>query len=139
MQGYNKDVNVTFQNLVKTMLPYNIVVSDGLKTETRNDKWHYLFKQMNHHSAICVCNISTMFHFFSTFSLNPSREYNKLLCFCLSEAGHSNYVDAENKYSRAMRGAPSDSLFGQFCLHALWFGNCNIRGVYFVLNFLLTF
>jgi len=38
-------------------------------------------------------------------------------------------MEAENKYTRAMRGAPADSLFGQFCLHALWFGNCNIRAI----------
>ncbi|XP_010228735.1 rab3 GTPase-activating protein catalytic subunit isoform X2 [Brachypodium distachyon] len=43
------------------------------------------------------------------------------------EAGISNYVEAENKHGRALKGAPSDSLFAQFCLHALWFGNCNIR------------
>lgn len=59
----------------------------------------------------------------------------KLICFFLSETG--NYMEAENKYSRAMGGAPSDSLFGQFCLHALWFGNCNIRGLYHVLTSLL--
>lgn len=46
-------------------------------------------------------------------------------------------MEAENKHSRAMRGAPADSLFGQFCLHALWFGNCNIRGLYHVLTSLL--
>jgi len=38
-------------------------------------------------------------------------------------------MEAVNKYTRAMRGAPADSLFGQFCLHALWFGNCNIRAI----------
>lgn len=62
-------------------------------------------------------------------------QIKKLLCFCLSETG--NYMEAENKYSRAMRGAPADSLFGQFCLHALWFGNCNICGLYHVLTSLL--
>ncbi|KAL0401695.1 UNVERIFIED_CONTAM: Rab3 GTPase-activating protein catalytic subunit [Sesamum latifolium] len=35
----------------------------------------------------------------------------------------------EHKSSRAIKGSPLDSLFGQFCLHALWFGNCNIRGI----------
>lgn len=43
-------------------------------------------------------------------------------------------MEAENKYGRALKGAPSDSLFAQFCLHALWFGNCNIRGSCSVLN-----
>ncbi|KAF8721400.1 hypothetical protein HU200_023112 [Digitaria exilis] len=47
----------------------------------------------------------------------------------LFKAGNSNFMESENKYSRAMRGAPADSLFGQFCLHALWFGNCNIRAI----------
>lgn len=37
---------------------------------------------------------------------------------------------AEHKSSRAIKGAPLGSLFAQFCLHSLWFGNCNIRGMY---------
>lgn len=45
------------------------------------------------------------------------------------EVGKSNYVEAESKFGRALKGAPSDSLFAQFCLHALWFGNCNIRAI----------
>ncbi|KAL0298974.1 UNVERIFIED_CONTAM: Rab3 GTPase-activating protein catalytic subunit, partial [Sesamum radiatum] len=35
----------------------------------------------------------------------------------------------EHKSSRAIKGSPLESLFGQFCLHALWFGNCNIRAI----------
>ncbi|KAI5679747.1 hypothetical protein M9H77_00974 [Catharanthus roseus] len=35
----------------------------------------------------------------------------------------------EHKNSRAIKGAPLESLFSQFCLHALWFGNCNIRAI----------
>ncbi|KAL6580892.1 hypothetical protein OROMI_006815 [Orobanche minor] len=33
----------------------------------------------------------------------------------------------EHKSSRSIKGAPLESLFAQFCLHALWFGNCSIR------------
>uniref|UniRef100_A0A803MW87 Rab3 GTPase-activating protein catalytic subunit n=1 Tax=Chenopodium quinoa TaxID=63459 RepID=A0A803MW87_CHEQI len=33
----------------------------------------------------------------------------------------------ENKSSRAIKGAPAESLFAQFCLNSLWLGNCNIR------------
>lgn len=40
------------------------------------------------------------------------------------------FSKGENKSSRAIKGAPSESLFAQFCLHALWLGNCNIRGNY---------
>ncbi|XP_078435560.1 rab3 GTPase-activating protein catalytic protein isoform X2 [Wolffia australiana] len=29
----------------------------------------------------------------------------------------------------AIKGAPLESLFGQFCLNALWFGNCNIQAI----------
>ncbi|KAI7979201.1 hypothetical protein LOK49_Contig455G00002 [Camellia lanceoleosa] len=40
-----------------------------------------------------------------------------------------DFIDGEHKNSRAIKGAPLDSLFAQFCLHSLWFGNCNIREV----------
>ncbi|KAH6761896.1 Rab3 GTPase-activating protein catalytic protein [Perilla frutescens var. hirtella] len=36
---------------------------------------------------------------------------------------------AEHKSSRSIKGAPLESLFAQFCLHALWFGNCSIRAI----------
>ncbi|KAM0999158.1 hypothetical protein ACFX13_006038 [Malus domestica] len=36
---------------------------------------------------------------------------------------------AEHKTSRAIKGVPLKSLFAQFCLHSLWFGNCNIRAI----------
>ncbi|KAL8518137.1 hypothetical protein ACS0TY_009479 [Phlomoides rotata] len=35
----------------------------------------------------------------------------------------------EHKNSRSIKGAPLESLFAQFCLHALWFGNCSIRAI----------
>ncbi|KAL9679748.1 hypothetical protein QQ045_017614 [Rhodiola kirilowii] len=35
----------------------------------------------------------------------------------------------ELKSARSIKGAPSQSLFAQFCLHCLWFGNCNIRAI----------
>ncbi|CAO2824834.1 unnamed protein product [Amaranthus hypochondriacus] len=40
-----------------------------------------------------------------------------------------DFSKGENKSSRAIKGAPSESLFAQFCLHALWLGNCNIRAI----------
>ncbi|KAK7385566.1 hypothetical protein VNO78_31290 [Psophocarpus tetragonolobus] len=33
------------------------------------------------------------------------------------------------KTSQAIKGAPLESLFAQFCLHSLWFGDCNIRAI----------
>ncbi|XP_027930589.1 rab3 GTPase-activating protein catalytic subunit isoform X2 [Vigna unguiculata] len=42
----------------------------------------------------------------------------------------SDFADSgHNKTSRAIKGAPLGSLFAQFCLHSLWFGNCNIRAI----------
>ncbi|KAG8390532.1 hypothetical protein BUALT_Bualt01G0093300 [Buddleja alternifolia] len=35
----------------------------------------------------------------------------------------------EHRSSRSIKGAPLESLFAQFCLHALWFGNCSIRAI----------
>ncbi|WVY90841.1 hypothetical protein V8G54_036355 [Vigna mungo] len=34
-----------------------------------------------------------------------------------------------NKTSGAIKGAPLESLFAQFCLHSLWLGYCNIRAI----------
>ncbi|XP_028768976.1 rab3 GTPase-activating protein catalytic subunit isoform X2 [Neltuma alba] len=42
---------------------------------------------------------------------------------------HADLFDGGHKTSRAIKGAPLASLFAQFCLHALWFGNCNIRAI----------
>ncbi|KAF8397225.1 hypothetical protein HHK36_016135 [Tetracentron sinense] len=41
----------------------------------------------------------------------------------------SDYAKGEHKNSRSIKGAPLESLFAQFCLHSLWFGNCNIRAI----------
>ncbi|KAK7387265.1 hypothetical protein VNO78_27923 [Psophocarpus tetragonolobus] len=41
----------------------------------------------------------------------------------------SDFADSGYKTSRAIKGAPLGSLFAQFCLHSLWFGNCNIRAI----------
>ncbi|KAG5376267.1 hypothetical protein IGI04_040863 [Brassica rapa subsp. trilocularis] len=38
-----------------------------------------------------------------------------------------NFTKGEHRLSRALKAAPLESLFTQFCLHSLWFGNCNIR------------
>lgn len=40
-----------------------------------------------------------------------------------------DFAKGEQKSSRAVKGAPLESLFAQFCLHSLWFGNCNIRAI----------
>ncbi|XAR60768.1 hypothetical protein NMG60_11034265 [Bertholletia excelsa] len=40
----------------------------------------------------------------------------------------SNFTEG-HKNSRAIKSAPLESLFAQFCLHSLWFGNCNIRAI----------
>ncbi|XP_024981654.1 rab3 GTPase-activating protein catalytic subunit [Cynara cardunculus var. scolymus] len=34
-----------------------------------------------------------------------------------------------HKSSRTIKGAPLENLFAQFCLHSLWFGDCNIRAI----------
>ncbi|KAJ8769810.1 hypothetical protein K2173_007670 [Erythroxylum novogranatense] len=40
-----------------------------------------------------------------------------------------DFTKSEHKRSRAIKGAPLDSLFARFCLHSLWVGNCNIRAI----------
>ncbi|KAL9238906.1 hypothetical protein vseg_013274 [Gypsophila vaccaria] len=39
------------------------------------------------------------------------------------------FSPVENRNSRAIKSAPSQSLFAQFCLHSLWFGSCNMRAI----------
>ncbi|KAF7802603.1 rab3 GTPase-activating protein catalytic subunit isoform X3 [Senna tora] len=41
----------------------------------------------------------------------------------------TEFSDGEHKTSRNINGAPLESLFAQFCLHSLWFGNCHIRAI----------
>ncbi|XP_010483449.1 PREDICTED: rab3 GTPase-activating protein catalytic subunit-like [Camelina sativa] len=43
-----------------------------------------------------------------------------------------DFTKGEHKFSRALKAAPLESLFTQFCLHSLWFGNCNIRAIAFL-------
>ncbi|KAI5408541.1 uncharacterized protein LOC127084496 isoform X1 [Lathyrus oleraceus] len=47
----------------------------------------------------------------------------------MEDAKFSDFSDVGYKTSRAVKGAPLESLFAQFCLHSLWFGNCNIRAI----------
>jgi len=61
--------------------------------------------------------------FFDSSAANKSANYS------FTGGQNSNYAELEHKKSRAIKGAPLDSLFSQFCLHAMWFGNCNIRGL----------
>ncbi|TKY47194.1 Rab3 GTPase-activating protein catalytic subunit [Spatholobus suberectus] len=44
-------------------------------------------------------------------------------------AQFSDFANSGHKTYRAIKGAPLGSLFAQFCLHSLWFGNCNIRAI----------
>lgn len=37
--------------------------------------------------------------------------------------------EGRHKSSRTIKGAPLETLFAQFCLHSLWFGDCNIRAI----------
>ncbi|XP_020524661.1 rab3 GTPase-activating protein catalytic subunit isoform X2 [Amborella trichopoda] len=46
-----------------------------------------------------------------------------------SEAQVSGHGEREHKHSKSIKGAPLGSLFAQFCLYSLWFGNCNIRAI----------
>ncbi|KAG7538376.1 Rab3 GTPase-activating protein catalytic subunit [Arabidopsis suecica] len=43
-----------------------------------------------------------------------------------------DFTKGEHRLSRALKAAPLESLFTQFCLHSLWFGNCNIRAIAFL-------
>ncbi|KAL8051617.1 hypothetical protein ABFX02_06G160100 [Erythranthe guttata] len=41
----------------------------------------------------------------------------------------ADFSQVEHESSRSIKGAQPESLFAQFCLHALWFGNCSMRAI----------
>ncbi|KAJ0261459.1 Rab3 GTPase-activating protein catalytic subunit [Hirschfeldia incana] len=43
-----------------------------------------------------------------------------------------DFTKGEHRLSRALKGAPLESLFTKFCFHSMWFGNCNIRAIAFL-------
>lgn len=45
------------------------------------------------------------------------------------EAPKLDLTEGDHENSRIIKGAPIESLFAQFCLHSLWFGDCNIRAI----------
>lgn len=63
-------------------------------------------------------------------SVPPPSVVDRILRELFHEGAQSSgYVALEHKKSRAIKGAPLNSLFAQFCLHAMWFGNCNMRAI----------
>ena len=57
--------------------------------------------------------------------------YFPVIAYVMSSGVHlTDSAYDGHKTSQAIKGAPLESLFAQFCLHSLWFGNCNIRGMY---------
>ncbi|KAK2982727.1 hypothetical protein RJ640_025143 [Escallonia rubra] len=50
-------------------------------------------------------------------------------CTYSTEGMQLDFAEGGHKSSRTIKGAPLESLFAQFCLHSLWFGDCNIRAI----------
>ncbi|KAJ6835674.1 rab3 GTPase-activating protein catalytic subunit isoform X1 [Iris pallida] len=66
----------------------------------------------------------------SGISVPPPTVLDRVLKELFHEGSQSsNYSGLAHKNSRAIKGAPLNSLFAQFCLHTLWYGNCNIRAI----------
>lgn len=63
-------------------------------------------------------------------SVPPSTVIDRILKELFHEGSqNSGHIPFEHKRSRAIKGAPLDSIFSQFCLHAMWFGSCNMRAI----------
>ncbi|KAG9158686.1 hypothetical protein Leryth_023116 [Lithospermum erythrorhizon] len=59
----------------------------------------------------------------------PPTVLDRVLKDLFREGEQMERHEIERKSSKAIKGAPRSCLFAQFCLHALWFGNCNIRAI----------
>ncbi|OMP02386.1 Rab3 GTPase-activating protein catalytic subunit [Corchorus olitorius] len=66
----------------------------------------------------------------SSMIVPPPTVLDRVLKDLFHEGVHiPDFAKGEHKNSRAIKGATLPSLFAQFCLHSLWFGNCNIRAI----------
>ncbi|GMI84043.1 hypothetical protein like AT5G58510 [Hibiscus trionum] len=66
----------------------------------------------------------------SSMVIPPPTVLDRVLKDLLIEGSQfPDLAKGEHKSSRAIKGAPVESLFAQFCLHSLWFGNCSIRAI----------
>ncbi|KAE9615133.1 hypothetical protein Lal_00048129 [Lupinus albus] len=66
----------------------------------------------------------------SSLVIPPPTVRDRVLKDLFHEGVHiTDYILGGDKTSRAIKGAPLESLFAQFCLHSLWLGSCNIRAI----------
>ncbi|XP_049409845.1 uncharacterized protein LOC125873043 isoform X1 [Solanum stenotomum] len=67
----------------------------------------------------------------STAVIPPPTVLDRVLKDLFHEVGalQLDFAEGDHENSRTIKGAPLESLFGQFCLHSLWFGDCNIRAI----------
>ncbi|WOH01469.1 hypothetical protein DCAR_0520853 [Daucus carota subsp. sativus] len=65
----------------------------------------------------------------SSAIIPPPTVLDRVLKDIFHEGKRANFSDVGDKTSRNIKGAPLESLFAQFCLHSLWFGDCNIRAI----------
>lgn len=65
-------------------------------------------------------------------TIPPQSVLDRVLKSLLPEGASVSTITDDKKQhenARAIKGAPTNSLFAHFCLQALWFGNCNICAI----------
>ncbi|KAI5060135.1 hypothetical protein GOP47_0024555 [Adiantum capillus-veneris] len=80
----------------------------------------------------CTGDSPVMQKITSSTAVPPQSVLDRVLKSLLPEGATVLTMDDGNKQheiARAIKGAPTNSLFAQFCLQALWFGNCNICAI----------
>ncbi|GAB2216187.1 hypothetical protein Droror1_Dr00023957 [Drosera rotundifolia] len=66
----------------------------------------------------------------SSSSVPPPSVVGRVVKELFHEVGErADFSDVDHISSRAIKGAPVDSLFAKFCLHSLWLGGCSIRAI----------
>eukprot|EP00250_Pteridium_aquilinum_P017952 c23859_g4_i1 orf=95-2845(-) len=68
----------------------------------------------------------------SSTAVPPQTALDRVLKSLFPEGAVESSLDDDNKRHEnggGIKGAPTGSLFAQFCLQALWFGNCNICAI----------
>lgn len=76
----------------------------------------------------CYCCLEFVYLSGPTLFISTEQDHEWTSMCLLATAPSEFGAQMYSEHAQGLKGAPPDSLFSRFCLHALQFGTCNIRG-----------
>lgn len=120
------------------------IIAQGLQDFTQDEQVSFASRMRNLLTAFSLSKEAKFMEDFSTgdspvvqrisspTTIPPPGVFDRVLkdLFQDGESVSSSRDDnGHHENARAIKGAPTGSLFAQFCLQALWFGSCNISAI----------